>query len=37
LFRATFDETALKGTKIILRMGLGFDSHHTPPQKSSAS
>jgi len=37
LFRATFDETALKRTKIILRMRLGFDSHHTPPQKSSAS
>jgi hypothetical protein len=27
----------LQGSKIILRTGTGFDGHHTPPQKSSAS
>jgi hypothetical protein len=27
----------LQGTKIVLRTGTGFDRHHTPPQKSSAS
>ena len=37
LLFAAFDKAALQGTKIILRMGLGFDRHHTPPQKSSAS
>jgi hypothetical protein len=37
LLGTAFHETALQGTKIILRMGLGFDRHHTPPQKSSAS
>jgi hypothetical protein len=37
LLGAAFHEAALQGTKIILRMGLGFDRHHTPPQKSSAS
>jgi hypothetical protein len=37
LLGAAFHETALKGTKIILRTGPGFDRHHTPPQKSFAS
>ena len=41
LFWRAFDETALQGTKLVLRTwvgtGAGFDRHHTPPQKSSAS
>ena len=41
LLGAAFDETALQGTKFVLRTrvgtGAGFDRHHTPPQKSSAS
>jgi hypothetical protein len=37
LLGIAFDETALQGTKLVLRTGTGFDRHHTPPQKSSAS
>ena len=37
LLGTAFDETALQGAEIILRTGAGFDRHHTPPQKSSAS
>jgi hypothetical protein len=37
LFNIAFHETTFEGTKIILRMGLGFARHHTPPRESSAS
>jgi hypothetical protein len=43
LLGIAFDETALQGTEIVLRAGIGtgagtgFDGHHTPPQKNAAS